>query len=53
MRGQRRRRQLFRALSEAELAAARPLSDNGFKVELAKRTIVAVLSELAATGGRA
>ena len=36
----------FRAAAEAELAAARPLSDNGFKVELATRTIVAVLEEL-------
>ncbi len=38
----------FLAAAEAELAAARPLSDNGFKVELAKRTITAVLTELAA-----
>jgi xanthine dehydrogenase YagS FAD-binding subunit len=36
----------FRAAAEAELADARPLRDNGFKVELAKRTIVAVLGEL-------
>ena len=36
----------FRAAAEAELADARPLRDNGFKVELARRTIVAVLSEL-------
>jgi xanthine dehydrogenase YagS FAD-binding subunit len=42
---------LFRHAAEAELAPARPLRDNGFKVELAKRTIVAVLSQLA--GGRA
>jgi xanthine dehydrogenase YagS FAD-binding subunit len=41
----------FRAAAEAELVAARPLSDNGFKVELARRTIVAVLNQLA--GGRA
>jgi xanthine dehydrogenase YagS FAD-binding subunit len=41
----------FRRAAEAELAAARPLRDNGFKVELAKRTIVAVLNQLA--GGRA
>jgi xanthine dehydrogenase YagS FAD-binding subunit len=38
----------FRAAAEAELADARPLRDNGFKIELAKRTIVAVLQELAA-----
>jgi xanthine dehydrogenase YagS FAD-binding subunit len=45
----------FRRAAEAELAAARPLRDNGFKVELAKRTIVAVLGQLAGqlAGGRA
>ena len=37
----------FRAAAEAELAGARPLRDNGFKIELAKRTIVAVLADLA------
>lgn len=37
----------FDAAAEAELAAARPLRDNGFKIELAKRTISAVLQELA------
>ena len=37
----------FRAAAEAELADAKPLRDNGFKVELAKRTIAAVLGELA------
>ena len=36
----------FRAAAEAELAAAAPLRDNGFKIELAKRTIAAVLTEL-------
>jgi len=41
----------FRAAAEAELADARPLPGNGFKVELAKRTIAAVLGELA--GGEA
>jgi xanthine dehydrogenase YagS FAD-binding subunit len=41
----------FRAAAEAELADARPLRDNGFKVELAKRTMTAVLEEL--TGGQA
>lgn len=39
--------QAFRAAAEAELAEAMPLRDNGFKVELAKRTIVAVLGDLA------
>ena len=37
----------FRAAADAELAAAVPLRDNGFKIELARRTIVAVLGELA------
>jgi xanthine dehydrogenase YagS FAD-binding subunit len=37
----------FLAAAEVELADAKPLSHNGFKVELAKRTIVAVLAELA------
>ena len=36
----------FRAAAEAELAEAKALRDNGFKIELAKRTIVAVLQEL-------
>jgi xanthine dehydrogenase YagS FAD-binding subunit len=36
----------FRAAAEAELAGARPLRDNGFKIELAKRTMTAVLMEL-------
>ncbi|SEK05402.1 xanthine dehydrogenase YagS FAD-binding subunit [Sphingobium sp. AP50] len=37
----------FRAAAEAELAHARPLSGNGFKIELAARTVTAVLGELA------
>lgn len=37
----------FCAAAEAELADAVPLRDNGFKIELARRTIVAVLGELA------
>jgi xanthine dehydrogenase YagS FAD-binding subunit len=36
----------FRAAAEAELAGAAPLRDNSFKVELAIRTITAVLSDL-------
>ena len=40
----------FRAAAEAELADAAPLPDNAFKVELAKRTIVAVLGELMEMG---
>jgi xanthine dehydrogenase YagS FAD-binding subunit len=37
----------FRSAARAELSDARPLGDNGFKIELAARTITAVLSELA------
>ena len=37
----------FRAAAAAELAAAQPLHDNAFKVELAARTITAVLQQLA------
>ena len=37
----------FRAAIDAELADARPLAHNGFKVELARRTVVAVLGQLA------
>jgi xanthine dehydrogenase YagS FAD-binding subunit len=37
----------FVAAAGAALADARPLRDNGFKIELAKRTLVAVLEELA------
>ncbi|MGJ7581582.1 FAD binding domain-containing protein [Variovorax sp. RHLX14] len=36
----------FRAAAETELADARALRDNGFKIELAKRTMVATLTEL-------
>ncbi|OHV13823.1 FAD binding domain-containing protein [Kushneria phosphatilytica] len=34
------------AATEAELAEARPLRDNGFKIELARRVMVSVLTEL-------
>ena len=37
----------FLAAAQAELAPARPLRDNGFKIELARRAIVATLNELA------
>ena len=36
----------FLAAADAELAAARPLAQNAFKLELARRTIAAVLGEL-------
>jgi xanthine dehydrogenase YagS FAD-binding subunit len=50
LRGRPATQESFRAAAEAELADARPLRDNGFKVELARRTITAVLGEL--TGGQ-
>ena len=42
--------QAFRTAAEAELAEAKPLSGNGFKIELAKRTLVAVLGEVSGAG---
>jgi xanthine dehydrogenase YagS FAD-binding subunit len=50
LKGQSATLEAFRAAADAELAAARPLSDNGFKVELARRTIATVLGELAGAG---
>jgi xanthine dehydrogenase YagS FAD-binding subunit len=47
LRGQPPSAEKFHAAANAELAAAKPLRDNAFKVELARRTIVAVLGELA------
>jgi xanthine dehydrogenase YagS FAD-binding subunit len=38
---------LFRTAADAELADARPLAHNAFKLELARRTIAATLGELA------
>ena len=46
LRGQPAGAEAFRAAADAELADARPLSHNAFKVELARRAIVAVLEEL-------
>ncbi|WP_347302888.1 xanthine dehydrogenase family protein subunit M [Croceibacterium sp. TMG7-5b_MA50] len=40
----------FLAAADAELAAARPLADNAFKIELARRTIAATLADLAENG---
>jgi xanthine dehydrogenase YagS FAD-binding subunit len=37
----------FEGAADAELAAARPLRDNGYKVELARRLLVRTLEELA------
>ncbi len=47
LRGQPATAATFRAAADAELADAVPLRDNGFKIELARRTILAVLGELA------
>ncbi len=46
LKGQTAGADAFRAAAEAELADAVGLRDNAFKIELAKRTIVAVLEEL-------
>ena len=42
----------FRRAAEEELVSARGYRGNSFKIELAKRTIVSVLTELAETGAR-
>ena len=47
LRGGPATREAFRAAADVELADAEPLSGNGFKIELAKRTLVAVLGDLA------
>jgi xanthine dehydrogenase YagS FAD-binding subunit len=46
LRGQPANQASFAAAAEAELADAKPLTHNAFKVELAKRTIAAVLADL-------
>lgn len=40
----------FFAAADAELAAAVPLRDNAFKIDLARRTVAAVLSDLSEAG---
>ncbi|TPK87000.1 xanthine dehydrogenase family protein subunit M [Mesorhizobium sp. B2-4-13] len=47
LRGQPANEAMFGCAADAELSEARPLKDNGFKIELARRTIVAILSQLA------
>lgn len=47
LRGQPATEENFRRAAEAELADARPLRDNAFKVPMARNTLVAVLRELA------
>ncbi|MEO5732476.1 MAG: xanthine dehydrogenase family protein subunit M [Rubrivivax sp.] len=46
LKGQPANAKSFLAAAEAELADAKALSGNGFKIELAKRTLVAVLKSL-------
>jgi xanthine dehydrogenase YagS FAD-binding subunit len=47
LRGARASAEAFRAAADAELVAAVPLRDNAFKIELARRAMSAVLTELA------
>jgi xanthine dehydrogenase YagS FAD-binding subunit len=47
LRGRKPTKDAILAAAGAELAAAVPLGDNAFKIELAKRTIAAVLTDLA------
>ena len=46
LRGRAATTENFSAAAEAEMSAARPLAHNAFKVELARRTMVAVLEQL-------
>ncbi|MBB3221123.1 FAD binding domain-containing protein [Pseudoduganella umbonata] len=49
LKGQPATEELFAAAAAAELADARPLRDNAFKIDLARRAIVAVLDGLVDT----
>jgi xanthine dehydrogenase YagS FAD-binding subunit len=51
LRGAQATPESFRDAADVELAAAKPLAGNGFKVELAARTIAAVLEGLAEVQG--
>ncbi len=51
MAGAQANRETFERAAEAELADARGYGHNDFKIELAKRIIVGVLSEMAEAGG--
>jgi len=46
LKGQPANTDAFMAAADAELHDAKPLRDNGFKIDLAKRTLVAVLGSL-------
>ncbi len=50
LRGAEATEEAFQRAAEAELEAAEPLRDNGYKVPLARNLIVRTLSELAGTG---
>jgi xanthine dehydrogenase YagS FAD-binding subunit len=50
LRGGPANEQAYRNAAIAELADARPLRDNGFKVELATRVVVAALGDIAGPG---
>jgi xanthine dehydrogenase YagS FAD-binding subunit len=52
LRGAPATREVFQQAAEAELASARGLHHNAFKIELAKRTITSVLAEMSEQGGR-
>jgi xanthine dehydrogenase YagS FAD-binding subunit len=52
LRGRSAGMESYRAAAEAALAGARPRRDNGFKVELARRTLVRALTRLEAGGTR-
>jgi xanthine dehydrogenase YagS FAD-binding subunit len=51
MLGAKANRETFERAAEAELFSARGYGDNNFKIELAKRTIVSVATEMAEAGG--
>lgn len=51
LRGGRATQEAFRAAADAELADARPLSENAFKVPMAANTLVAVLRDLTEGSG--
>src|SRR3984885_8441000 len=51
MLGAKANRETFERAAEAELLGARGYGHNNFKIELAKRTIVSVMTELAEAGG--
>jgi len=51
LRGRQAGEALFHAAADVELADARPLRDNAFKIGLARNTVAAVLSSLSANPG--